>query len=142
MFLSLAYGLIDKGAISTTLAKAKTTKRIVEKLVTLGKKGDVPSRRKVQSFLRNKQIANFLVDKIGPLFVNRPGGYLRLIHFPPRKGDSAQMARLEFIEYPVKEKAEKKKIKPEEEKKGQKIIKKEPVEKIKETTTKKNGNEN
>ena len=102
LFLSLVRSLVEKGVLITTLARAKTAKRLTEKLVTLGKKNTVSGRRAILSFLRHKDLANYLAGEIAPLFQQRQGGYLRLIHLPPRKGDAAPMAKVEWVEFPVK----------------------------------------
>lgn len=99
LFLSAMRGLVENGAITTTLAKAKTVRSLMEKLVTKAKQGDLTARRKIHSVLRNRRLVNKLVEEIAPVFKERPGGYLRIFRLFPRRGDNAQMARLEFVEY-------------------------------------------
>lgn len=98
LFYSLTTSLIEKGYLTTTLAKAKTIKSLVEKLITKAKEGSLASRRKIHSFLRKRDLVNRLTDEIAPLFKTRKGGYLRIVRLPFREGDGAQMARLEFVE--------------------------------------------
>lgn len=144
LFLSLICPLIEKGAIVTTLAKAKAIKRITEKLVTAGKKKNLTGRRSIQALLRKRRLTNIVVDEIAPLFDQRPGGYLRIIHLPPRKGDSAPMAKIEFIDYPKEaqaseiKKQEVEKIIPEEKVKTDKPVRRHYNKK----KTEKNGEKN
>jgi len=97
LFLALLKGLLKNGEIKTTLAKAKATRRLAEKLVTVARRGDVAARREVFKVLRDKDITNKLVDEIGPLFKTRPGGYLRIVKLEERLGDNALLAKLEFV---------------------------------------------
>jgi len=99
LFFSGLKTLIEKGSLTTSLAKAKTIRQIAEKLITQAKKGDLTSRRRIHSVLRKKNLVNKLVDEISPVFRQRPGGYLRVVRLFPRQGDKAKMARLEFVEY-------------------------------------------
>ncbi len=94
---NLASALIEHRKIKTTHAKAKATQRFVEKLVTLAKKGDLNSRRLVLSRLRNKEAMYLLFSEIAPTYVDRNGGYTRVIHLGRRFGDGAEMSLLEFV---------------------------------------------
>jgi len=127
LFFSGLQVLIENGFLKTTLERAKSIRRIAEKLITKARQGDVASRRKIHLILRKRSLVNKLVDEIAPLFRERKGGYLRIIRFPPRQGDKAVMARLEFVEYPqkmnevdIKDKKETKKIKNENKDKSNK----------------------
>ena len=82
--------------IRTTEPKAKELRSLAEKLITLGKRGDLHARRQIIAHLYDVAIANKVVDELAPRFVDRPGGYLRLTHLGPRRGDSAPMAQLEL----------------------------------------------
>jgi len=82
--------------IRTTEPKAKELRSMAEKLITLAKRGDLHSRRQIIASLYDVAIANKVVDELAPRFADRPGGYLRLIHLGPRRGDSAPMAQLEL----------------------------------------------
>lgn len=132
LFLSLVRSLVERGVLVTTLTKAKTTKRLTEKLVTSGKKNSVAGRREVFSFLRDKKLANYLVDEIVPLFKQRSGGYLRLIHLPPRKGDAAPMAKVEWVELLPKKEVKKEVKSLAKKDSDSKVEKTEPVGKEKE----------
>lgn len=83
--------------IRTTEPKAKELGRLAEHLITLAKRGDLHARRQIMAQLYDVQIANKLVDELAPRFAERPGGYVRLIHLGPRRGDSAPMAQLELV---------------------------------------------
>ena len=82
--------------IRTTEPKAKELRALAEKLITLAKRGDLHARRQVIAHLYDVRIANKLVDELAPRFADRPGGYLRLLHLGPRRGDSAPMAQIEL----------------------------------------------
>jgi large subunit ribosomal protein L17 len=99
LFFSGLKTLIEKGALTTTEARAKTIRQLAERLVTKAKKGS----RRIHSVLRKKYLVNKLVDEIAPVFRQRPGGYLRIIRLFPRQGDKTKMVRLEFVEYPKNE---------------------------------------
>jgi large subunit ribosomal protein L17 len=93
--------LIEHRRIKTTLAKAKATKPLAEKMVTLGKKGDLHARRVAISYLKQKEVVKILFEKIAPAATNRQGGYTRIIKLGPRLSDSAPMAYLEWVDAPV-----------------------------------------
>jgi large subunit ribosomal protein L17 len=96
---TLVTSLFDNQRIETTVPKAKETKRIAERLVTFGIKGDVHSKRQVLSYVTDRGAASKLFNDIAPRFAGRNGGYLRLIQTRNRLKDSAPMAVLEFIDY-------------------------------------------
>lgn len=93
--------LIEHSRIKTTLAKAKATKPLAEKMVTLGKKGDLHARRIAVSYLKQKEIVKILFETIAPAAANRQGGYTRIVKLGPRQSDSAPMAYLEWVDAPV-----------------------------------------
>jgi large subunit ribosomal protein L17 len=95
----LVTALFDNQRIETTVAKAKETKRIAEKMITFGIKGDLHSKRQVLSYVTDRSAASKLFKDIAPRFVGRNGGYLRLVQTRNRLKDSAPMAILEFIDY-------------------------------------------
>jgi large subunit ribosomal protein L17 len=95
----LVGSLFEHERIETTLAKAKETRRIAEKLVTLGKRGDLHAKRLVLSRLPNRALVIKLFDSIAPRFSDRNGGYLRIVQSRRRERDQAQMAVLEFVDY-------------------------------------------
>ncbi len=91
--------LFEHQRIETSVAKAKAVKGIAEKLVTFGKRGDLHSKRMVLSFIPNRAVVAKLFSEIAPRFINRNGGYLRIIKTRQRVNDRAPMAILEFIDY-------------------------------------------
>jgi large subunit ribosomal protein L17 len=100
--------LIEHRRIKTTLAKAKATKPLAERMVTLGKKGDLHARRIAIAYLKHKDIVKKLFTQIAPASADRKGGYTRIVKLGARLSDSAPMAYLEWVDYAPepKEKAE------------------------------------
>lgn len=94
----LAVSLILDRSIVTTLPKAKETVPFVEKLITTAKQGTLASRRAIHSRLSDDDASFELVDEIAPRLTARNSGYLRIIKLPPRRGDGAPMARIEFVD--------------------------------------------
>lgn len=95
----LVRSLIEHERIETTLAKAKETRRLAERMVTLGIRGDLHAKRVAMSKLPNRAAVAKLFSDIGPRFAGRNGGYLRIVRTRQRVNDRAQMAVLEFIDY-------------------------------------------
>ena len=91
--------LLENQRIETTVAKAKEAKRIAERMISFGIKGDLHSKRQVLSFVTDRTVASKLFSEIAPRFSGRNGGYLRLVQTRNRLKDSAPMAVLEFIDY-------------------------------------------
>ncbi len=98
MFANLAVSLLKHEQVITTLPKAKNLRPIVEKLVTIGKRGDLQARRQVIAEIGNEQIVKRLFDEIAPRYAQRNGGYLRIMKAGFRYGDNAQLAVIEFVE--------------------------------------------
>ena len=101
MMGNLVASLIAAEGLVTTEAKAKALRPVMEKVITKAKKGgpdDVHRHRLVVSFIRDKEMAHKLFTEIAPRFVDRPGGYTRILKLGPRHGDNAPMARIEFVE--------------------------------------------
>lgn len=96
---NLAGALITHKRINTTLAKAKVLRVFLEPLVTKSKENTMHSRRTVFSYLMNKYAVTELFDVIGPKIMDRPGGYLRIIKTGFRKGDGAETAMIEFVDF-------------------------------------------
>ncbi len=96
---NLVVSLLEHERIETTVAKAKEAKRIAEKVITLGIKGDLHSKRLALSYVPNRAVIAKLFKDIAPRFTGRNGGYLRIIQTRNRVNDSAPMAVLEFIDY-------------------------------------------
>ncbi|WP_204113237.1 50S ribosomal protein L17 [Shimia biformata] len=101
LFANMAGSLIEHEQIKTTLPKAKELRPIVEKLITLAKKGDLHSRRLAASRLKEDQYVSKLFDVLGPRYAERPGGYLRIMKAGFRYGDMAPMAIIEFVDRDV-----------------------------------------
>jgi len=101
MWANMAAALIKHEQISTTLPKAKDLRPIVEKLVTLGKRGDLHARRQAISQIRDIAIVKKLFDVIGPRYKDRNGGYTRVLKAGFRHGDNAPAAVIEFVERDV-----------------------------------------
>ncbi len=97
MFANLAVSLIEHEQVTTTLEKAKDLRPIVEKLVTLGKRGDLHARRQVIAQIGNDDVVKRLFDTVAPRYATRNGGYLRIMTAGFRKGDNAAMAVIEFV---------------------------------------------
>ena len=98
MFAYMASSLIEHEQIVTTLPKAKELRPIVEKLVTLAKKGDLNSRRLAIARTRNKEMSKKLFEVLGPRYKDRQGGYIRIMKAGFRYGDNAPMAVIEFVD--------------------------------------------
>ena len=106
MFANMSAALIKHEQIVTTLPKAKELRPIVEKLVTLGKKGGLHARRQAIGFLRDPYVADKLFTTLGPRYAKRSGGYLRVLKAGYRFGDMAPMAVIEFVERDVEAKGQ------------------------------------
>jgi large subunit ribosomal protein L17 len=98
MFANMCAALIKHEQIITTLPKAKDLRPIVEKLVTLGKRGDLHARRQAVAQMRDIEMAKKLFDVLGPRYKDRNGGYTRIIKAGFRYGDSAPIAVIEFVD--------------------------------------------
>jgi len=98
MFSNMAVALIKHEQIKTTLPKAKELRPIVEKLVTLGKRGTLHDRRRAFAALRDDATTAKLFETLGPRYQDRNGGYIRIIKAGFRYGDAAPMAMIEFVE--------------------------------------------
>ena len=99
LFRGLVSSLFEHQRIETTLAKAKAIKGIAEKLVTFGKRGDLHSKRMVLSYIPNRTVVAKLFSEIAPRFVDKNGGYLRIVQTRQRVKDRAPMAIIEFVDY-------------------------------------------
>lgn len=95
---NLATQLFQHGRITTTEAKAKRLRPYAEKLVTAAKRGDIAARRRVATVIRDKSVLHVLFTEIGPRYLNRNGGYTRIVKINPRSGDNAPMAVIELVE--------------------------------------------
>jgi large subunit ribosomal protein L17 len=98
MLANLAAALLKHEQILTTLPKAKDLRPYTEKLISLGKKGDLHSRRQAVSTLRDEKVGKKLFDVLGPRYTERSGGYIRIMKAGYRRGDSAPMAIIELVD--------------------------------------------
>ena len=98
MTRNMVTSLIDEERVRTTLAKAKEVRRHAERVITVGKRGTLHARRRVASYLKTPEAVAKLMDAIAPRYVDRPGGYTRILRLPPRQGDAAPMAILELLD--------------------------------------------
>lgn len=98
MFANMANALIKHEQITTTLPKAKELRPVVEKLVTLGKRGNLHARRQAFAVLRDNAMVSKLFDTLAERYAERPGGYTRVLKAGHRYGDAAAMAVIEFVE--------------------------------------------
>jgi len=103
---NLVTSFLEKERMRTTLPKAKATRPIAEKMITLAKTNTLHARRQAHQVIYKKNVVKKLFDDIGPRFTERPGGYTRIIKLGPRMGDGAEMAILELVgtEFKKKEK--------------------------------------
>ncbi|MBS6360208.1 50S ribosomal protein L17 [Burkholderia sp.] len=106
MLRNMSNSLIEHEVIKTTLPKAKELRKVVEPLITLGKKPSLANRRLAFNRLRDRDSVAKLFDVLGPRFANRPGGYLRILKFGFRVGDNAPMALVELLDRPEPVEAE------------------------------------
>lgn len=98
MFMNMSNALIKHEQIVTTLPKAKELKRVVDKLITLGKKGGLANRRLAHARLRDDAMVTKLFEVLGPRYAERPGGYTRVLKAGFRHGDNAPMAVIELVD--------------------------------------------
>ena len=99
MFRNQLTALFTHERIVTTLAKAKELRPLAERMVTLAGTGTIPARRKVATMIADKEGVRTLFDDIAPRFTERPGGYTRIMRLGRRRGDGAELAIIEFVDY-------------------------------------------
>jgi large subunit ribosomal protein L17 len=97
LFRSMVTSLLDHERIETTEAKAKEVRGITERMITLGKQGGLPARRRALAFLRSKAVVSKLFDDVATRFRDRPGGYTRIIKTRLRVGDAAALVAIELV---------------------------------------------
>jgi len=107
MLRNMVTSLIDKGRITTTLEKAKELRRVADRMVTLGKQGDLAARRRAGSFIRSDSALKKLFSEVALWSQTRPGGYTRILQLGTRPGDGATKAIIEFVDRPKPVVAEK-----------------------------------
>ena len=98
LFRNLVTDLLQHEKIITTEAKAKEVRGLAEKVITLGKRGDLHSRRQALRFVFGKKVVAKVFDDLAARYAERPGGYSRIVKLGPRQGDGARMAQLELLE--------------------------------------------
>ena len=101
MLANMATSLFQRGRITTTLPKAKRLRPLAERLITLAKRGDLHSRRRVMRVIRNKSVVHKLFTEIAEQMEQREGGYTRIVKIAPRRGDAAPAAIIELVTEPV-----------------------------------------
>ena len=100
MLGNMVTSLIEHEAINTTITRAKELRRTAEHMVTFAKKGNLHSRRLVLRTIVNKRVVAKLFDEIGPRYMDRNGGYTRIVKDGARRGDGAEMCIIEFVDRP------------------------------------------
>jgi len=103
LFRNQLTALFTHDRIITTLAKAKELRPLAERMVTLAGTGTLPARRKVLTMVSDKEVVRRLFDEIAPRFTDRPGGYTRVMRLGRRRGDGAELAIIEFVDYELSE---------------------------------------
>ncbi len=123
--------LLQHERIVTTEVKAKEIGRLTEKMITLGKRGDLHARRQAVAFIRSNEVVKRLFSEYAQRYASREGGYTRVLKLEPRAGDNAPMALVELVDRPITESKEKKeaKVKKETKPKKETKAKKEPKDK-------------
>jgi len=112
MFRNLVTSFLNHEKITTTDAKAKEIRSVAEKMITLGKRGDLHSLRQAASYIREKSVVTKLFSTIAPRYKDRPGGYTRIVKLGIRQGDAAPVSLIELVEEEMKpQKARKQPIK-------------------------------
>lgn len=111
MLANMVSSLFEHGSIQTTVVKAKAARSFAERLITIGKKGDLHRRRLAVSKLRDKGAVKKLFDEIAPGYEGRNGGYTRILKLGKRRGDAAEMCILQLVEVAAVEEAPKKEAK-------------------------------
>lgn len=97
MLRAMVTFLLENGKIETTVTRAKEVAAMAEKMITLGKAGDLHSKRQILAYVTKENVAKKLVDEIAPKYADRNGGYTRIIKVGPRRGDAAEMAIIQLV---------------------------------------------
>ena len=97
MLRNLVTSLLREGRIETTVTRAKETRRMAEKMITLAKRGDLHARRQALAYILDETVVTDLFENIAPKYAERNGGYTRIIKMGPRRGDCAEMAFIELV---------------------------------------------
>ena len=97
MLRAMVTFLLENGKIETTVTRAKEVRAMAEKMITIGKAGDLHSKRQVLSSVTKEDVAKKLFDEIAPKYADRNGGYTKIVKIGPRRGDAAEMAIIELV---------------------------------------------
>lgn len=108
MFRNMVTSLLNHEKITTTDAKAKELRSIAEKMITLGKRGDLHAMRQAASYIRDKKVVTKLFTAIAPRYQDRPGGYTRIVKLGIRPGDNAPLSVIELVEEQLEKKVSRK----------------------------------
>ena len=98
MLRAMVTFLLENGKIETTVTRAKEVSAMTEKMITLGKVGDLHSKRQVLAYVTKEDVVKKLFDEIAPKYADRNGGYTRIIKIGPRRGDAAEMAIISLVD--------------------------------------------
>jgi large subunit ribosomal protein L17 len=101
MFRNMVTSLLERERIETTDAKAKQIRRLADRMITLGKRGDLHARRQALSVIRSRDVAAKVFDELAERYKDRPGGYTRVMKVGPRAGDAAPMSIVELVDSEV-----------------------------------------
>jgi large subunit ribosomal protein L17 len=99
MLRNLVTDLLREGRITTTESRAKEARRMAEKMITLGKRNTLHTRRQALSYILSEDVVTRLFEKIAPAYADRQGGYTRILRLGPRRGDGAEEVYLELVDY-------------------------------------------
>ncbi|KAB3535501.1 50S ribosomal protein L17 [Alkaliphilus pronyensis] len=97
MLRNLVTSLIKHGRIETTESRAKETRKLAEKMITLAKRGDLHARRQVLSYMTDETVVKNLFDEVAPKYQEKAGGYTRIMKLGPRRGDAAEVVIIELV---------------------------------------------
>lgn len=97
MLRNLVTSLLRDGKIKTTITRAKETRKLAEKMITLGKRGDLHARRQAEAFILDKDVTKHVFDEVAPKYAERNGGYTRIMKLGPRRGDASEMVIIELV---------------------------------------------
>ncbi len=97
MLRAMVTFLLENGKIETTVTRAKEVSAMAEKMITLGKVGDLHSKRQIFAYITKEDVAKKLVDEIAPKYADRKGGYTKVVKIGPRRGDAAEMAIIQLV---------------------------------------------
>ena len=105
MLRAMVTYLLENGKIETTVTRAKEVRPLAEKMITLGKKGDLNAKRAAMTFITKEDVVKKVFDEIAPKYADRNGGYVRITRIGPRRGDAAEMAIVRLIDGAAKAEA-------------------------------------